>query len=264
MMALAVGASLRRRAAAAGWPLLAIALFLAAWEAVTRTGLFPPTILVPLEQVWQAFLDLSATGELQDNLWASASRVMTGFVLGGSTGLVVGVALGLSPRLERYIGLPLDIVRQVPFIAWGPMLILLLGIGEPFKIAIIANAAFFPVALNACDGVRNVSGAYRDVAALYQFSTWRTLRRIVLPASMPAILTGLRLALSRSWMMVVAAELFGADSGIGHMMNWAREMFQLDVVMVGIVLTGLIGFALDQVLRGIERRLSPWRQPAGA
>ena len=100
---------------------------------------------------------------------------------------------------------------------------------------------------------------FRDVAVLFRFSRLSLIRRVVLPAALPSILTGIRLALSRSWMIVVAAELFAASSGIGHMMDWARQMFRIDIVMVGVIVTGVIGFGLDRMLRTIERRFSAWR-----
>lgn len=237
-------------------------LLLALWEAAARTQLFPATILVPPEQVFRTFLDLAGDGELLDNLEASTARVLTGFLVGGGAGLVVGLVLGLYPAVERYVGLLFHTLRQVPFIAWAPLLIIAFGIGETFKIVIIANAAFFPVALNTLDGVRDVPARFRDVAVLFRFSRVSLIRKIVLPAALPSILTGIRLALSRSWMIVVAAELFAASNGIGHMMDWARQIFQIDVVMVGVIVTGAIGFLLDQALRGVEARFSAWKSSA--
>lgn len=237
-------------------------LLLAVWEALCQSGRFPDAVLVPPEQVYLTFIGLLQDGELWDNLRVSGSRVLLGFAIGGGAGLVTGIAFGLSPTLERYLGLSFTVLRQVPFIAWGPLLILVMGIGEGFKIAIIANAAFFPMALNTLDGVRNVPRSYRDVAAIFQFSRWSLIRRLIVPAALPFILTGLRLALSRSWMMVVGAELFASTVGVGHMMDWAREMFQIDVVMVGVLLTGVVGFGLDQTLRLIETRFSTWKPRA--
>jgi sulfonate transport system permease protein len=234
-------------------------LLIGVWEALARSHLFPENILVPPQQVLRTFLDLLADGELVDNIAASAARVLTGFAIGGGLGFTAGLAMGLYPVLERYFGLLFTIIRQVPFIAWAPLLIVAFGIGETFKIIIIANAAFFPVALSTLDGVRNVPRHLKDVASLFRFDRWTLMRTLVLPAALPSILTGLRLALSRSWMIVVAAELFAASSGIGHMMDWARQMFQIDVVMVGVVVTGTVGFILDQILRLVEARFSSWK-----
>ena len=240
-------------------PLLLFAL----WEATARFQLFPATILVPPEQVFATFLDLLRDGDLLDNLQASAARVVSGFLIGGTTGVAVGLLLGLTPTAERYFGTLFHALRQVPFIAWAPLLIIAFGIGETFKIIIIANASFFPIALNTLDGVRGVPAQFRDVASLFRFSRWAVIRRVILPAALPSILTGARLALSRSWMLVVAVELFAASSGIGHMMDWARQMFEMDVVLVGVVVTGAVGFALDQGLRAVESRFTTWKSPVG-
>lgn len=242
--------------------LLSPFILIGVWEAVAQSHLFPANILIPPQQVFQTFLDLLADGELGDNIAASVLRVLSGFAIGAGAGFAAGLAMGLYPTLERYFGLLFTIVRQVPFIAWAPLMIVAFGIGETFKIVIIANAAFFPVALSTLDGVRNVPRHLKDVAILFRFDRLTLMRSLVLPAALPSILTGIRLALSRSWMIVVAAELFAASSGIGHMMDWARQMFQIDVVMVGVIVTGVVGFILDQLLRQVEAHFTSWKQPA--
>jgi sulfonate transport system permease protein len=234
-------------------------LLWAAWEAAILSGAFPATILIPPAQVFATLWSLIQDGELASDLGVTAGRVLSGFAIGGGTGLVVGVFLALVPAAERQLGGLFHAGRQVPFIALGPLFIVMFGIGEAFIIAMIAVAAFFPVALNTLDGIRGVPRRYRDVAMIYGFSRWSLIRRVVLPGALPAILTGLRLALARCWGIVVAAELFGSNAGIGHMMEWAREMFQIDVVMAGVVVTGVIGFLMDQGLRRIEARLVPWQ-----
>jgi sulfonate transport system permease protein len=242
--------------------LLSPFILIGVWEAVAQSHLFPANILIPPQQVLQTLIDLLADGELGENIAASAVRVLSGFGIGAGLGFAAGLAMGLYPALERYFGLLFTIVRQVPFIAWAPLMIVAFGIGETFKIVIIANAAFFPVALSTLDGVRNVPRHLKDVATLFRFDRWTLMRSLVLPAALPSILTGIRLALSRSWMIVVAAELFAASSGIGHMMDWARQMFQIDVVMVGVIVTGAVGFTLDQLLRLAEAHFTSWKQPS--
>jgi sulfonate transport system permease protein len=251
-----------RRAAPIVSILLCPLLVLGGWETMSRTGLFAKTILVPPGQVFQTFRDLVADGELLQAIRASLTRVLGGFALGTVTGLLAGIRLGIFPRLERYCGLLFHILRQIPIIALAPLFILWLGIGEGFKIALIASAAFFPVALNSLDGVRNVPRKYRDVAEVFQFSHYSMVRKVVLPGAMPAIFTGVRLGLSRSWMILVAAELFASSAGLGHMMDLGREMFQIDVVLVAVLVTGLIGFTFDCVLRALEARLFFWKSSA--
>jgi sulfonate transport system permease protein len=237
-------------------------LLLAAWELVSELQLFPPEILVPPHQVFATFVELLQDGELTTDLWASAQRLALGFFAGSFLGLVFGLVLGLFPIAERFSGLVFHILRQVPTVALVPLFILLLGIQETFKIVMIGFAAFFPVALNTIDGIRDVPRPFREVAAVLRFDTWSMVRRVMLPGALPSIVTGLRLALSRSWMMLVAGELFASNAGIGHLMDWGRQLFQIDVVMVGVVITGIVGFALDGVLKSVERRFSLWKAPA--
>jgi sulfonate transport system permease protein len=251
-----------RRAAPFVSILMCPLLVLGAWEAMSWSGLFAKSILVPPGQVFQTFRDLVADGELLQAIRASLTRVLGGFALGTVTGLLAGIGLGIFPRLERYCGLLFHILRQIPIIALAPLFILWLGIGEGFKIALIASAAFFPVALNSLDGVRNVPRKYRDVAEVFQFNNYSMVRKVVLPGAMPAIFTGVRLGLSRSWMILVAAELFASSAGLGHMMDLGREMFQIDVVLVAVLVTGLIGFTFDCVLRALEARLFFWKSSA--
>jgi sulfonate transport system permease protein len=193
---------------------------------------------------------------LHDSLW----RLIAGFVAGSSAGLAFGVAMGLSRAVEQSFGPIFHALRQVPSVAFIPMLILLLGVEESFKVVIVAKAAFFPVALATMDAVHGIPRAHFEVARAYRLPLPLLLRRVVLPATVPPVVTGLRISLGRSWMVLVAAELLAADSGIGQMMEMGRQMFRLDIVLLGVVITGLIGFAMDRVFRAIEARLAAWQR----
>lgn len=236
-------------------PLLLIAL----WQAGASSGLVPPQILVPPLDVARTALDLWSSGELQRHLVASLSRLVSGYVLGAAAGLAFGAAIALS-RLARDLFAPSFLaLRQVPVLSFLPLLVLLLGIEEPFKVFIVATAAFFPVALAAFDGIRDVPRAWFEVARVYRTPLPQFIRRILVPAALPPVLSGLRIGLTRAWLVLVAAELLAADSGVGQMMEMGRQLFQLDVVLAGIVLSGLIGFTLDFAMRRLELRLTRWR-----
>jgi len=175
------------------------------------------------------------------------------------SGISFGACIALSRLAEAALAPAFLAVWQVPVIAFVPVLVIFLGIDEPFKIAIVALATFFPVALATFDGIRGVPKAWFDVARVYRTRIPDLILRILVPATVPAVLTGMRVALTRSWVVLVAAELLAADSGIGQMMEMGRQMFRIDVVLAGVVVSGVIGFALDRGAKAIEHRATRWK-----
>jgi sulfonate transport system permease protein len=239
--------------------LLAPVALLALWQIACLAGLFPAQVLVPPSEVARTLMDMSASGELQRHVGDSLRRLLIGFGLGAFAGLAFGTLIALSRLAEAALSPLFLALWQVPVIAFVPMAVLFLGIDEPFKIVVVAIAAFFPVALATFDAIRGVPKAWFDVARVYRTRLPDLVWRILLPATVPAVLTGLRIALTRAWIVLVAAELLAADSGIGQMMEMGRQMFQLDVVLAGVVVSGLIGFLLDRGARAVERRATRWR-----
>lgn len=237
---------------------LTLTVFLAVWQSLCWSGSFPQTLLVPPTDVARALLDLTRDGTLTDNLLASARRVFLALTLGGGAGIVFGLFCGTSKTLWLQIGPLFTALRQIPFIALGPLLILGLGIGEHFIVTLLALAAFFPIALATIEGARGVPTRYLEVVSIYRLSPPDRFRYLFLPSVLPAVAAGTRIAFGRCWGLVVAAELFGATSGLGQMMSWAREMFQIDVVMAGAVVAAAIGIVCDALLRAGARRLMPW------
>ncbi|PTQ07751.1 ABC transporter permease [Sphingomonas oleivorans] len=234
-------------------------LLIGAWQAASATGLFPAQVLVPPSEVMRTLASLAVNGELSAHLGQSLFRLVFGFAIGATAGLAFGAALALSKWIEALFSPLFLAVRQVPVLAFVPVLVLLLGIEEGFKITIVAVAAFFPVALATFDGVRGVPKAWFEVARVYRTPLVPFVARILVPATVPPVLTGLRIALTRAWLVLVAAELLAADSGIGQMMEMGRQMFRIDVVLAGVIVSGLIGFALDRGAKWIERRATRWR-----
>jgi sulfonate transport system permease protein len=232
---------------------------LALWWGVTATGWFSAQILVPPQAVAAAFVGLWRSGELFQHLGASLHRLLLGVSCGLGLGLTYGCALAMSRSLDDYTGPTFTVLRTVPSIAFIPVLILVFGIGETFKIIVIAKSTFFPVALATTQAVRGISTRYLDVARVYRLPRSHYVRRVILPAALPEIVTGMRLGIGRSWNVLVAAELVASERGLGEMMEFARQMFRLDIVMVGVVLTGTIGFALDRALRLLEAYMTSWK-----
>jgi len=247
-----------------GRPLLSALLapvgMIALWQVACLSGVFPSQVLVPPSDVARALWSLAESGDLQRHVGESMFRLGVGFLIGSLAGLVFGATIALSRLAEAALAPFFLALWQVPVIAFVPMLVIFLGIDERFKIVIVALAAFFPVALATFDGVRGVPKSWFEVARVYRTRLPDLVWRILLPAALPAVLTGLRVALTRAWIVLVAAELLAADSGIGQMMEMGRQMFRIDVVLAGVVVSGVIGFALDAAAKGVERRATRWRR----
>lgn len=235
-------------------------LLLLAWAWVCSVGIFPEQILVSPAGVYQTGYELWQNGELQPHLHDSLYRLVLGFAIGSLLGLGFGVLMGLFKPIDAFFAPSFNALRQVPTIAFIPMLIMIFGVEETFKIVVVAKAAFFPISMATYDAVKGIPRSYFEVSKVYQLSHLSLVRHVILPATVPPILTGLRLALGRSWMVLVAAELIAADSGIGQMMEMGRQMFRIDIVLVGVLVTGLIGFLLDRSLRSVESHLGRWKQ----
>lgn len=229
------------------------------WILAAHAQWLPEQLLATPSQVIEAAGELYDSGDLQSHLSKSLGRLGLGFLSGTLAGLIFGVLMGLFKTVEAYFGPFFHAIRQVPSIAFIPMLVLIFGIEETFKIVIVAKASFFPVALASYDSVKGLPKGYFEVAKVYQCPLWPLVKRVVIPATVPQVLTGLRLSLSRGWMVLVAAELMAADSGIGQMMEWGRQMFRMDIVVVGVMITGLIGFSLDRGFKWIESRFVRWQ-----
>jgi sulfonate transport system permease protein len=234
-------------------------ILLALWQLACLSGAFPPQVLVPPSEVARTLWALATTGELERHVGESMTRLAIGFAIGALAGLAFGATIALSRVAEAVMAPFFLAIWQVPVIAFVPVLVVFLGIDEQFKIAIVILAAFFPVALAAFDGIRGVPKSWFEVARVYRLSLPALIGRILIPATLPAVLTGLRVALTRAWVVLIAAELLAADSGIGQMMEMGRQMFRIDTVLAGVVVSGLIGFLLDRGAKTIERHATRWK-----
>jgi sulfonate transport system permease protein len=263
MSAALTAASLPSTAPAAPrrWPaaLLLPAALLALWAAADAVGWLNPAILPAPGDVAATLADLWRSGELGEHAARSLFRVLAGFAIGAGAGLLLGAAMALSQRAEDYLRPSFLAVAQVPVIGWVPLLMLPLGIGEALKIVIIAKAALVPVTLNTRDGIPAVPPGWIEVARVFRYSRAQLLRRVVLPAAVPPIFTGIRYGLTSCWKALVAVELLASAEGLGFLLVWGRQMFQMDVVIAGILVIAAIGLLLDGSLAGLERRLQRGR-----
>ena len=243
----------------AGVGLLLPLALLALWQAASAQSWLPPQILPPPSDVWQNGVDLWRTGDLQAHIAISLLRVFEGFTVGAVAGLVIGVSMGVSRPVEDYVRPLFLAFAQVPSLGWIPFLMLLVGIGEPLKIIIIAKAACVPIVMNTHAGIRAIPPGYQEVASALRLTRLQTLRKLHFPATVPQVFTGIRYGLTHAWMALVAVELLASSEGLGYLLVWGRQMFWYDTVVLAMVLIGLVGFALDKSLERIERRLQRWR-----
>jgi sulfonate transport system permease protein len=233
---------------------------LAIWTVAVDQHVVSRHVLVSPADVVTAFGELWSSGELGRHLSRSLARLFVGFGIGSLAGLTLGVVMGVSRRAEDCLGPTFHAVRQIPSIALIPAFVLILGVDESLKVVLVAKASLFPVALATLHGVRDISRSHLEVAAVYRVPWPVLLRRLVIPSATPAIVGGLRIALSRAWLILVATELIAADCGIGQMMETARQMFRMDVVMVGVFVTGLMGLLFDRSIGLLERLAVRWRR----
>ena len=236
-------------------PLAALVL----WTALSRLGWLPEQILPPPELVWETAVSMWQGGEITHHAGISLLRVLQGFALGAAAGLALGLAMGLSPTVEDYARPLFTAVAQVPALGWIPLLMLVVGIDEALKVLVIAKAAFVPVTLNTLSGVRAVPTAYIEVARVFRFDRGQLLRRVVLPAAVPPIFTGIRYGLTHAWLALVAVELLASAEGLGYLLVWGRQMFWLDTVIVAMAVIGAVGLVMDRLLAAVEARLQRWR-----
>ncbi|KIJ03856.1 ABC transporter permease [Xanthomonas citri pv. fuscans] len=239
-----------------GWLLPLI--FFAGLELASALGWTPSYLLPPPSQILRTLADEANRG-LASHVGASVLRVLAGFSIGAGLGLLVGVAVGLSRWLERLLDPSFQALRAVPSLAWVPLLLLWMGIDEAPKITLIAIGAFFPVYLGVVSGLRQVDRTLVELGESYGLSKPRLVRRILLPAALPSIFTGLRTSLSLAWMFLVAAELIAATRGLGYLLSDGRETSRPDIVIGAIVLLALLGKLSDGLLKSIESRTLRWR-----
>lgn len=231
---------------------------LVAWYLVTTYGSIPIGILPPIHQVGSSFKNMIESGQLKEDLLISLSRVVKGYFVSVVLGVSIGSLMGMFTPMQELFLPVITVVRQIPMIAWIPLVILWCGIGELSKVVIIVLAAFFPILVNTQSGMENTPAGYIEVAKLYKLSKWKTFIKVYLPHAIPHILVGLRLGLGVSWMAVVASELIAAVSGIGYRMSDARSMMQPDVVIVCMIVIGFVGVLMDKVIGLIFEWLTPW------
>jgi ABC-type nitrate/sulfonate/bicarbonate transport system permease component len=253
----------RRRVPDVVYSAASVALLLLVWTLVSHSSVIKPGYLPTPESMWTTFLELVRDGyqgqPLSEHVEVSLLRTLVGFAAGVVVGVPLGLFSGYSRRAGAMISPIMAFIRPIPPIAFIPMAVLYFGLGETGKIVLIFFVSFNYVQANAHAGAANFPIAYRRAAETLGLTRWQTFMRIVLPGALPQIFTGLKVALALSWAVVVAAELVGAQKGLGFMISDAATLFRIPVVYIGIALIGVIGLAMNLTLNWLEARIVHWK-----
>jgi ABC-type nitrate/sulfonate/bicarbonate transport system permease component len=244
-------------------------VLLALWEIFGRIGVIdtrffpvPTSIFRVLFQMLQP-TDQFPQGELWFQLSASLSRIAIGFLIGAVPGVFVGLAMGLFRPIRAAIQPLIDATFPIPKIALLPLFIMMFGIGEQSKYAIIATAVIYLVLINTVSGVRNIDQIYLDVGKNFRASKWMMFRDVALPGALPLIVTGIKLGMGVALLVIVAAEQVAAKSGIGYLIWTSWQVFQVEKMYVGLLVIALVGFASSILLNYLERFVVPWKHARG-
>jgi taurine transport system permease protein len=240
-----------------------VVALLALWTLVTNMGwvkpLFLPTPQAVFEQFWQYLTGQANDKPLWQHFLASMFRVFSAFFLACVTAIPVGIAMGMSRWARGNFDPPLEFYRPLPPLAYLPLIIIWFGIDELPKVLLIFLSCFAPLALAARSGMR--SAAQEQINAAYSMGAnyWQVVRHVVLPAAMPEILVGMRIAIGFGWTTLVAAEMVAANMGLGQMVLNASNFLRTDIVIMGIVVIGVVAYLFDLLMRWVERRVVPWK-----
>ena len=238
--------------------ILPLAALILIWVGAGLSGRLNTVVIPTFGRVASTFVSGIRNGSLITALAVSLKRVLIGYLFSATFGITLGIIIGLSKHAQRLTGMIIQILRPIPPIAWIPLVILWMGIGENSKIFLIFLGGFFPVLINAIDGIRYTDKKLIEVAKVMETPGIKYITRLVIPAALPSIFTGLKVALGSCWTCVVAAELVASTSGIGYMISNARNFGRMDVVIVGMLAIGIVGKIMDSFLNVIGEKILSW------
>lgn len=256
-----------------GWIALQYAIFplavLLLWQVFSEVGFVRRNVLPPPTEVVSVWYDLVTgstdaaarySGTWLDHAWASTWRVFAGFGWGVALGVVIGLLIGLSRITERVLDPTLQVMRNIPVTAWVPLSLVFFGIGNAPAIFLIGLGAFFPAAINSTHGVRQINITLYKAARMMGANERELLFRVILPAALPSILTGVRLSMGIAWVLVVVAEILAVRSGLGYLLNDAYLFYRNDVVIAAMLSIGLLGFLSDRLIVVLRDILLTWNE----
>jgi NitT/TauT family transport system permease protein/taurine transport system permease protein len=236
---------------------------LVVWQLVAVAGVFPPFALPSPVAVWQSFVAILRQGyggqSLSADIGISCFRILVGFVGAIVIGVPVGLLMSRNKVVFDIVDPLLQFVRPVPPLAYIPLLVVWFGIGELPKAILILVGTIPVIIIGTISGVKSTPPLRVSVARTLGASNAQIFRKVILPSAMPEIFTAMRVGIGVAWTCLVAAELIAASSGLGWLVQFAGQALQVSIVIVGIVIIGLIGYAMELVIRKIESLVVPWR-----
>ena len=237
------------------FPIIPFAGLILIWQGVCATGIVRPDLLPSPLAVYKAIIELGASGALLQHIVASVFRVFSGFILAGICAVPIGIILGWYKKVGNTFSPLIEVLRTISPISWIPLAILWFGIGDTPAIFIIFICAFFPILIATMHAGRHIDPVLLRVATNFGAHGNKLFKHVILPASFPYIMIGLRISLGISWVVVVAAEMVGLRSGLGYLIMDARNFLRTDYVIAGMVVIGIIGFILDRIMLYAEKQV---------
>jgi NitT/TauT family transport system permease protein len=235
---------------------------LAIWEVIPRIGLVNSVFLPPFSKVLQAWWTILQNGQLQTDFDASIYRIFVGFGIAIVIAVPLGLLIAWYRPVQEFLNPVLEIFRNTASLALLPVLVLILGIGQTSKIVLVVYSSTWPILLNTISGVRNVDPLLVKAARSMGLSPFRMFQKVVLPAAIPTIFTGIRLAGSHAVLVIIAAELVGANSGLGFLVTYAQQNFMIPTMYAAVITISALGLVFNKILVTIERYVCRWQPTA--
>jgi len=236
-------------------------LLLAAWEAIARAGLVDPMFMPPFSAALRTTInELFGSGELLTHVGYSFARAGAGFGLAALVGITLGIFMGRLRAVESFVDPLISAIFPTPKLALFPLMMVLLGIGDASKVALVFLGCFFPIVINTYTGVKNVDEYFIWNARTKGANSRQVLLSVVFPAALPYIFAGLRVATSTAFLLTVASELIASNEGLGFIILYAQRSFNPELMFGAILLVATLGFAVDRLLLAVGRRLFSWQE----
>jgi ABC-type nitrate/sulfonate/bicarbonate transport system permease component len=239
--------------------LFPLIVFLIVWQLLSIANILNPEFLPSPIKVGGELINLLFNNNLLSDILASIQRVLIGFAIASVLGIVLGLLFGMNKKLSNFFMPILEVLRPIPPIAWIPLAILWFGLGDKPAYFLVSLGAFFPIFTNTYFGVVSLKDTYKRAALCLGATKTRFITEVLLPSSLPHIFAGLKIGLGVGWMVVITAELVGAQSGLGYMIQINRMLLETPRVIVGMIVIGLLGFLMNKLMVVLEKKLIPWK-----